>query len=60
MITRSYTCLKCHVHNTEEIQLVHALHGVTEAHRCLICHQTEIDSVTYGRQRFDWEYAPHR
>ena len=57
---RSYTCLKCHVHNTEEIQSVHALHGVTEAHRCLICHQTEIGGVTYGRQRFDWEYAPHR
>ena len=57
---RSYTCLKCHVHNTEEIQLVHELHGVTEAHRCLICHQTEIDDKTYGRQRFDWEYAPHR
>ena len=57
---RSYTCLKCHVHNTEEIQLVHELHGVTEAHRCLICHQTEIDGVIYGRQRFDWEYAPHR
>lgn len=57
---RSYTCIKCHVHNTEEIQLVHELHGVTEAHRCLICHQTEIDDVTYGRQRFDWEYAPHR
>ena len=57
---QSYTCIKCHVHNTEEIQLVHELHGVTEAHRCLICHQTEIDGVTYGRQRFDWEYAPHR
>lgn len=57
---RSYTCLKCHVHNTEEIQLVHELHGVTEAHRCLICHQTEIGGKTYGRQRFDWEYAPHR
>ena len=57
---RSYTCLKCHVHNTEEIQLVHELHGVTEFHRCFICHQTEIDGITYGRQRFDWEYAPHR
>ena len=57
---RSYTCLKCHVHNTEEIQTVHELHGVTEAHRCLICHQTEIDGTRYGRQRFDWEYAPHR
>ena len=57
---RSYTCLKCHVHNTEEIQLVHELHGVTEAHRCFVCHQTEIDDITYGRQRFDWEYAPHR
>ena len=57
---RSYTCIKCHVHNTEEIQLVHELHGVTEAHRCFVCHQTEIDGITYGRQRFDWEYAPHR
>ena len=57
---RSYTCIKCHVHNTEEIQLVHELHGVTEAHRCFVCHQTEIDGTTYGRQRFDWEYAPHR
>ncbi len=57
---RSYTCLKCHVHNTEEIQLAHELHGVTEAHRCLICHQTEINGTLYGRQRFDWEYAPRR
>ena len=57
---RSYTCLKCHVHNTEEIQLVHELHGVTEFHRCFICHQTEIDGIIYGRQRFNWEYAPHR
>ena len=56
----SYTCLKCHVHNTEEIQLAHELHGVTEAHRCLICHQTEINGTLYGRQRFDWEYAPRR
>jgi hypothetical protein len=56
----SYTCIKCHVHNTEEIQLVHELHGVTEAHRCFVCHQTEIDGTRYGRQRFDWEYAPHR
>ena len=57
---RSYTCLKCHVHNTEEIQLAHELHGVTEPHRCFVCHQTEIDGTRYGRQRFDWEYAPHR
>ena len=57
---RSYTCLKCHVHNTAEIQLAHELHGVTEAHRCLICHQTEINGTLYGRQRFDWEYAPRR
>ena len=57
---RSYTCLKCHVHNTEEIQLAHELHGVTESHRCFVCHQTEIDGTRYGRQRFDWEYAPHR
>lgn len=57
---QSYTCLKCHVHNTEEIQLAHELHGVTEAHRCFVCHQAEIDGTRYGRQRFDWEYAPHR
>ena len=59
-VYRSYTCLKCHVHNTEEIQLAHELHGVTEPHRCFVCHQTEIDGTRYGRQRFDWEYAPHR
>ena len=59
-VYRSYTCLKCHVHDTEEIRLAHELHGVTEAHRCLVCHQTEIDGTRYGRQRFDWEYAPHR
>lgn len=57
---RSYTCLKCHVHNTEEIQLAHELHGVADFERCLVCHQTEIDGTLYGRQRFDWEYAPHR
>ena len=59
-VYRSYTCLECHVHNTEEIQLAHELHGVTEPHRCFVCHQTEIDGKRYGRQRFNWEYAPHR
>ncbi|RKU23537.1 hypothetical protein C6500_01355 [Candidatus Poribacteria bacterium] len=59
-VYRSYTCLKCHVHDTEEIRLAHELHGVTESHRCFVCHQTEIDGRRYGRQRFDWEYAPHR
>ena len=59
-VYRSYTCLKCHVHNTEEIRLAHELHGVTESHRCFVCHQTEIDGTRYGRLRFDWEYAPHR
>ena len=57
---QSYTCLKCHVHNTEEIQLAHELHGVADFERCFVCHQTEIDGTLYGRQRFDWEYAPHR
>ena len=57
---RSYTCLKCHVHNTKEIQLAHELHGVADFERCFVCHQTEIDGTLYGRQRFDWEYAPHR
>lgn len=56
----SYTCLKCHVHNTEEIQLAHELHGVADFERCLVCHHTEIDGTSYGRQRFDWEYALHR
>ena len=57
---RSYTCLKCHVHNTEEIQLAHELHGVSDAQRCFVCHEAEINGKTYGRQRFNWEYAPRR
>lgn len=56
---QSYTCLKCHVHNTEEIRLAHELHGVADFHRCFVCHQTEIDGTTYGRQRVNWEYDPN-
>lgn len=56
---RSYTCATCHEHDTEEIHLAHELHGVTDAHRCLVCHQTEIDGVTYGRQRVQWDYDPN-
>ena len=33
-VYQGYTCLKCHVHNTEEIRLAHELHGVTDFHRC--------------------------
>ena len=55
----SYTCLKCHVHNTEEIQLAHELHGVADFHRCFVCHQTEINGTTYGRQHVNWEYDPN-
>ena len=55
----SYTCLKCHEHNTEEIQSAHELHGVADFHRCFVCHQTEIDGTTYGRQRVNWEYDPN-
>lgn len=53
---QSYTCLTCHEHNTEEIQLAHELHGVSDYQRCLVCHQTEIDGITYGRQRIRWDY----
>ncbi len=56
---QSYTCLNCHVHNTEEIRLAHELHGVTDFHRCFVCHQTEISGTTYGRQRVNWEYDPN-
>ena len=56
---QSYTCLNCHEHNTEEIRLAHELHGVADFHRCFVCHQTEIDGTTYGRQRVNWEYDPN-
>ena len=55
----SYTCIKCHEHNTEEIQLAHELHGVADYHRGFVCHQTEIDGITYGRQRTNWDYDPN-
>jgi len=55
----SYTCLNCHEHNTDDIRLAHDLHGVMDFHRCFVCHQTEIDGTTYGRQRVDWEYDPN-
>ena len=55
----SYTCLKCHEHNTEEIRLAHELHGVADFHRCFVCHQTEIDGVAYGQQRVNWDYDPN-
>lgn len=53
---KSYTCLTCHVHNTEEIQKAHELHGVTSYQRCLVCHQTVIDGKKYGNQKVNWEY----
>ena len=56
---RSYTCITCHEHNTPEIISAHELHGVTDFHRCLVCHQTEINGIRFGRQRFDWDYAPN-
>ncbi len=56
---RSYTCATCHEHDTEEIRLAHELHGVTDSHRCLVCHQAEIDGITYGRQRVQWDYDPN-
>lgn len=55
----SYTCVTCHEHDTEEIRLAHELHGVEDYHRCLVCHQTEIAGVTYGRQRVNWDYDPN-
>ena len=56
---RSYTCITCHEHNTPELISAHELHGVSNFHRCLVCHQTEIDGIRYGRQRVNWEYDPN-
>ncbi len=56
---RSYTCITCHEHNTPEIISAHELHGVTDFHKCFVCHQTEINGVRYGRQRTNWEYDPN-
>ena len=56
---RSYTCITCHEHNTPELISVHEVHGVADFHRCLVCHQTEIDGTRYGRQRVDWDYDPN-
>ena len=56
---RSYTCITCHEHNTPEIISAHELHGVSDFHRCLVCHQTEIGGIRYGRQRLNWDYDPN-
>ena len=56
---RSYTCITCHEHNTPEIISAHELHGVSDFHRCLVCHQTEIGGILYGRQRLNWDYDPN-
>lgn len=56
---RSYTCITCHEHNTPEIISAHELHGVSDFHRCFVCHQTEINGTRYGRQRTNWEYDPN-
>ena len=55
---KSYTCLTCHEHNTEEIQAAHELHGVNSYQRCFVCHQTVIDGKKYGNQKVNWEYDP--
>ena len=56
---RSYTCITCHEHNTLEIISAHKLHGVSDFHRCLVCHQTEVNGTRYGRQRLNWDYDPN-
>ena len=56
---RSYTCITCHEHNTPEIISAHELHGVSDFYRCLVCHQTEIGGILYGRQRLNWDYDPN-
>lgn len=56
---RSYTCITCHEHNTPELISAHELHGVNDFHRCLVCHQTEINGTRYGRQRVNWDYDPN-
>ena len=56
---RNYTCITCHEHNTPEIISAHELHGVSDFHRCLVCHQTEINGTRYGRQRLNWDYDPN-
>ena len=56
---RNYTCITCHEHNTPEIISAHELHGVSDFHRCLVCHQTEIGGILYGRQRLNWDYDPN-
>ena len=56
---RSYTCITCHEHNTPELISAHELHGVNDFHRCLVCHQTEINGIRFGRQRVNWDYDPN-
>ena len=58
-VYRTYTCRTCHVHNTEEIQFAHEVHGVSVYDRCLDCHQTEFNGTRYGKQRSNWEYDPN-
>ena len=58
-VYRTYTCRTCHVHNTEEIQFAHEVHGVSVFDRCLDCHQTELNGTRYGKQRSGWEYDPN-
>ena len=56
---RSYTCITCHEHNTPEIISAHELHGVSDFHRCFVCHQTEVNGTRFGRQRYNWDYDPN-
>ena len=58
-VYRTYTCRTCHVHNTEDIQFAHEVHGVSVYDRCLDCHQTELNGTRYGKQRSGWEYDPN-
>ena len=58
-VYRTYTCRTCHVHNTEDIQFAHEVHGVRVYDRCLDCHQTELNGKQYGKQRSGWEYDPN-
>lgn len=43
-----YSCLTCHVHETDEIRSAHATEAVADAARCLDCHPVTWHSKTYS------------
>lgn len=61
---KTYTCTKCHVHDTRKIRHEHEEHGIFDYAQCLDCHRVTLYGRKYGTPKvhegFEEEEEEHR